>query len=124
MRRGAEPKKTRTTAKRPTAAKLRKDAGSDDPQLQKRLEEALERHVATAEILEIISSSPTNLQPVFDAILARATRLCEAHLGVLQRREGDSYRAVAQQGASVEFKRWLFEGPRPLDPATGVGRAP
>jgi signal transduction histidine kinase len=85
--------------------------------------EALERQTATSEILRVISSSPTNLQPIFDAILARATSLCEAHLGVLQLCEGDSYRAVAHRGASAEFERWLFEGPRPLDAVTGVGRA-
>lgn len=123
MRRGAEPAKRKAGAKHPVAGKSRKDEGVSDGLLQKRLEEALEREAATAEILEIISSSPANLEPVFEAILTRATRLCEAHLGVLQLREGDSYRAVAQQGASDEFQRWLFEGPRPLDAATGVGRA-
>src|SRR5262245_38065923 len=59
------------------------------------LSESLEQQTATSQVLGVISSSLGELQPVFDAILANATRLCEAKFGVLFRCEGDALRAVA-----------------------------
>jgi GAF domain-containing protein len=71
--------------------------------------EALEQQTASSEILSVISSSPSDLRPVFDAILASATRLCEAHLGVLNLFEGEMCRTVAQRGGSPEFAKWVLE---------------
>ncbi|KPK06801.1 MAG: hypothetical protein AMJ64_08250, partial [Betaproteobacteria bacterium SG8_39] len=82
--------------------------------------EALERQTATAEILQVISSSPTDLQPVFDAILENALRLCEAQLGILLRYDGKQFSTAAQRGGKAEYAAYLrtrppFE-PRPGDP--------
>src|SRR5262249_62382437 len=63
------------------------------------LSESLEREKATSEVLGIISSSPTALEPVFETILANATRLCEASYGTLWLCEGDVVRPVALHGA-------------------------
>src|SRR6266536_929920 len=65
----------------------------------KELSEALQRETATSQVLGIISSSPTDLEPVFETILANATRLCEASYGNLWLCEGDAIRLVALHGA-------------------------
>lgn len=63
------------------------------------LTESLEQQTATSEVLRVISSSQGDLQPVFDALLANATRLCEASYGAMWLREGDGLRAVTHFGA-------------------------
>src|SRR5215470_10042243 len=64
-------------------------------QLTRELGEASQRETATSEVLKVISSSRGELAPVFDAILANATRICEAKIGVLYLRDGDDLRFVA-----------------------------
>jgi len=82
------------------------------------LSEALEQQTATSEVLEVISSSPGELTPVFDAMLANATRICEAKFGVLWLFDGDIIRLGAMHGVPREFADVLRE--RGAIPA-GVG---
>ena len=71
--------------------------------LTRELQEALERQTAMSEILGVISSSPTDLAPVFNAILANATRLCEGNLAALWRYDGKFLIGAAQYNASAAF---------------------
>jgi GAF domain-containing protein len=85
------------------------------------LTESLEQQTATSEVLQVISSTPGDLQPVFDSMLEKAVRICEAKFGNLWLREGDLFRVVAVYGAPAAYREMLLRAAiRPgLD--TGLG---
>ena len=75
-------------------------------EVQKRtheLGESLEQQTATSEVLRVISSFPGDLEPVFEAVLANATRICEAKCGNLFLYDGDTFRTGALYGAPPEW---------------------
>jgi GAF domain-containing protein len=116
MRRGAKPGKAKVEPKRPVARKSRKNEGSRVRDLEKRLAESLEREkatgellqertrasvealeqqTATSEILRVISSSPTDIQPVFDTIASSARRLLGGHSVSVSRVVSDELHLMA-----------------------------
>ena len=90
----------------------------ENTRLLNELRDSLERQTATSEVLKVISSSPGELKPVFNAMLENATRICEAKFGHLFLSEGDDFRAVAVQSAAPT---WLKLGAKivPLDNPQG-----
>ena len=88
------------------------------------LSEALEQQTATSDVLRVISGSPNALEPVFQAMLANATRICDANLGLIFRREGDAFRVVSLHGAPPALADERRRNPviHP-NPGTALGRA-
>ena len=111
MHRGAKPGKAKVDAKLPVASNLKK-----------RLAEALEQQTATVEVLRVISSSPTNTQPVFDTIASSAVRLCGARIATVFHFDGELIHIIAHHGYTPEalaLRRGLFPAPPHAGSVTG-----
>jgi GAF domain-containing protein len=87
------------------------------------LSESLEQQTAMSQVLGVISSSPGELDPVFQAMLENATRLCEAKFGTMYFREGDAFRAVAMHGATPSYRASRLHALIRPGPNTGISRA-
>jgi signal transduction histidine kinase/putative methionine-R-sulfoxide reductase with GAF domain len=75
----------------------------ENARLLNELRESLQQQTATADVLRIISSSPGELQPVFQALLENATRLCEAKFGMLYRFDGNAFHFAAEVDSPQEY---------------------
>ena len=85
--------------------------------------EALEQQTATGEVLRVIASSPTDLQPVLDTLIANAAKLCSATMGHVRQFDGEFHRVVAHYGESPEMITALRENPLPPGPKIPAGQA-
>jgi GAF domain-containing protein len=112
--------KRRSSSSGDSVAKLKKTIAAQAREIR----EGAEQQTATREILRVISSSPTDLQPVFEAIVRSAAQLCEATFAVMHRFDGQLVTFEAHHGLTepeVEAARRRF--PRPADRDVAVGRA-
>src|SRR5262249_40393849 len=96
----------------------------ENTRLLNELRESLQQQTATSEVLSVISSSPGELQSVFDAMLANATRLCDAKFASLLLSEGDQLRRVSAHNAPAALVEHWKRTPlvRP-NPESALGRA-
>ena len=110
--------------KAPTAQVSTADLQEQLDHRKRERDEALEQLAATSEVLKVISSSPGELEPVFQTMLENAVRICEAKFGTLYRTEGDSVRCVAMHGVPKAFAEERRRVPviRPA-PTTALARA-
>ncbi len=95
----------------------------ENTRLLNELRQSLEQQTATAEVLRVISSSPGELEPVFQAMLENATRICEAKFGTMYFREEDAFRAVAMHGAPRAYMESRLHALIRPGPHTGLGRS-
>jgi GAF domain-containing protein/anti-sigma regulatory factor (Ser/Thr protein kinase) len=132
-RRAVKPPRRNATTKAPQRGEKKKlalltrelrELQAQEAAISRELRESLAREKATSQVLGILSSTPSNLEPVFDTILANAIRLCEASYGTLWLCEGDAIRAVALHGRLPDaFTAWLQRRNEPRPPHPVVARA-
>ena len=92
----------------------------ENTRLLNELRVALEQQTATSQVLQVISSSPGELEPVFQAMLANAVRICEANIGTLYLYDGEVFQAVALSNAPPAYLEHRRQGslrPSPSCPA-------
>ena len=125
MERGAKPGKAKIETKPRAATKSRKTDGSAGRQFEQRLAEALEQQEATSKILRVIRESPTDVQPVYEAIASAALRLFRASLVNVFRFDGELIHLAVVENANVNaeyFAAIHSVFPRPPGRDTAVGR--
>jgi two-component system, NtrC family, sensor kinase len=95
----------------------------ENTRLLNELRESLQQQTATADVLKVISSSPGELEPVFQAMLERATRICEARFGMLLRYEGDAFHLAATLNLPPALAEFLRQrGPYRPEPGIPLHR--
>jgi two-component system NtrC family sensor kinase len=112
----------RRRAPSPNLQKQLDQRTSELAEARKHLAEVLEQQKATSEVLQIISSSPGELKPVFEAMLEKAMHLCEAAFGGLWTLEPDRYVAVALRGVPKAYAAFLAENTTVPGPGTAPYR--
>ena len=95
----------------------------ENTRLLNELRESLQQQTATSEVLQVISSSPGELEPVFQAMLQNAVRICDAKFGFMNRYDGDTWKIAAVHGAAPAYTEYLQQrGYKRPGPETVVAR--
>jgi two-component system NtrC family sensor kinase len=122
-RRKTGARKSRIT---PKAVHPRRSSAARDEtkvaRLTRELKESLEQQTATSEVLQVISSSPGELEPVFEAMLEKAVRICDAKFGNIYRRDGGVFRLFATINTPPALAEHRKRIPIRSDPKTLFGR--
>jgi GAF domain-containing protein len=94
----------------------------ENTRLLNELRESLQQQTATSEVLSVISSSPGELEPVFQAMLEKAVHICEARFGMLWLYDGNKFRAGALHNVPAAFVEFWQRGPHSPTPGSALGR--
>jgi len=94
----------------------------ENARLVQELQESLEQQTAVADVLQAITGSPGNLQPVFDTVLENARRLCDAEFGNIYRWDGDALHLLAWRNTPPAFAEYRKRAPFRPSPRTLIGR--
>jgi GAF domain-containing protein len=117
-----KPKRNNAPTVAPRASSTLADLQEQVSSLTRELAEAREQQTATSDVLQVISSSPGELEPVFQAMLANAARICEAKFGSLYLYDGDRFRVGAVHNAPAAFAEFRRREPV-FHPPPGTGLA-
>ena len=110
----------KTTRRR---SRLASSKETNDAWLTRERDEALEQMAATSDVLKVVSQSTFDLQAVLDALIATATRLCGANMGILRRRVGEVYELAATYGVKSEWGTVIAHHPNMPGRHSIIGRA-
>ena len=94
----------------------------ENARLLNELRESLQQQTATADVLRVISNSPTNIQPVLDAIVQTAGELCASEYAIFFRLQDGKYHVAASNNTAAEYVKYLTEHPISIDRGSLVGR--
>lgn len=130
-KRGAKIRKPSAVSKPPTRGKrvparkrsaLRIDPKKENADLRRELARAIERQMATSDVLDAINKSPFEIQPVLDTIVRTASRLCEAEFALIYRLLNGQYHLAATNNTATAFIKYAAK--HPLSPGRGslIGR--
>ena len=110
--------------RRPQHVPIRLSTGEETEvaRLTRELSEALERQAATSEVLQVISGSPGDLQPVFEAMLENAVRICDATFGNIYRWDGKAFSLVATHNTPLAYAEARRRSPVRPNPNNIFGR--
>jgi GAF domain-containing protein len=122
LRRSSTARKPPTRRKRTPAKSVDVDPKKKIVNLKRELKETLERQKATSDILNVISQSTFELQPVLDTIVQAASRLCDAEFALIYKREGEEYHVVATNNTATDFIKYASSHPIRPGRGTLIGR--
>jgi len=94
----------------------------ENARLLQELRETLQQQTATAKVMQVITSSPGDLQPVFDTVLENARLLCDAEFGNIYRWDGDALQLIAWHKTPPAFAEYRRRGPFRPSPTSLIGR--